>query len=408
MKRKVGSVAAMVWALVVVAAASSALTALALSGAGGNSALRMVSEEEYEIVERYRRLDEVRATLLRDYYRPLDEEALLTGAIRGMMAAVDDPYTFYYIPEEMADANDGFDGVYHGVGMLVQLDGEGGIEVVRVYEGSPAELAGARAGDRIVAVDGVEVSGENAQTLSEAVGRIQGEDGAAVTIAVRRGGETVELNVTRAEVSISYVDYCVIDGDVGYINISQFSGNDVEGFDEAVSALQAAGVAGVVIDVRGNPGGLLTDVVEIADRLLPEGRIAYVEDGHGNRTEYASDADYWDVPLVVLADDMSASASELFSAAIQDFDRGEIVGVRTYGKGIVQTLIEFAGDGAGMQLTTASYYSPNGRSIHENGVEPDVYVEQGEAFDPSIPQPNLENDAQLAAALETLRARIGA
>ena len=168
----------------------------------------------------------------------------------------------------------------------------------------------------------------------------------------------------------------MIDGDVGYINISQFSGNDVEGFDEAVSALQAAGVAGVVIDVRGNPGGLLTDVVEIADRLLPEGRIAYVEDGHGNRTEYASDADYWDVPLVVLADDMSASASELFSAAIQDFDRGEIVGVRTYGKGIVQTLIEFAGDGAGMQLTTASYYSPNGRSIHENGVEPDVYVER--------------------------------
>ena len=408
MKRRVVIITAVVWMLVIVAVASSALTALVLSGSDGGSALRVVGEDEYEIIDRYRRLDEVRATLMNEYYQPLDEDELVLGAIRGMMSAVGDPYTFYYTADEMTAANEEFGGVYHGVGMLVQLTDDGAIEVARVYEDSPAEAAGVRMGDRIAAVDGVEVSGESAQTLNEAIDRIQGEDGTTVVLSVQRDGEILDLEVMRAEVSISYVEYQIINGDIGYINISQFSGNDVEGFQEAVSALQAADVSGVIIDIRNNPGGLLTDVVEIADALLPEGLIAYVEDGHGNRTEYTSDADYWDVPLVVMVNGMSASASELLSAAIQDYDRGTIVGTTTYGKGIVQTLITFAEDGAGMQLTTASYYSPSGRSIHENGVEPDVTVELSEDCDLTVPSPNLENDNQLAAALEALQARIDA
>lgn len=408
MKRRVVIITAVVWMLVIVAVASSALTALVLSGSDGGSALRVVGEDEYEIIDRYRRLDEVRATLMNEYYQPLDEDELVLGAIRGMMSAVGDPYTFYYTADEMTAANEEFGGVYHGVGMLVQLTDDGAIEVARVYEDSPAEAAGVRMGDRIVAVDGVEVSGESAQTLNEAIDRIQGEDGTTVVLSVQRDGEILDLEVMRAEVSISYVEYQIINGDIGYINISQFSGNDVEGFQEAMSALQAAEVSGVIIDIRNNPGGLLTDVVEIADALLPEGLIAYVEDGHGNRTEYTSDADYWDVPLVVMVNGMSASASELLSAAIQDYDRGTIIGTTTYGKGIVQTLITFAEDGAGMQLTTASYYSPSGRSIHENGVEPDVTVELSEDCDLTVPSPNLENDNQLAAALEALQARIDA
>lgn len=408
MKRRVVIITAVVWMLVIVAVASSALTALVLSGSDSGSALRVVSEDAYEIIDRYRRLDEVRATLMNEYYQPLDEDELVLGAIRGMMSAVGDPYTFYYTADEMTAANEEFGGVYHGVGMLVQLTDDGAIEVARVYEDSPAEAAGVRMGDRIVAVDGVEVSGESAQTLNEAIDRIQGEDGTTVVLSVQRDGEILDLEVMRAEVSISYVEYQIINGDIGYINISQFSGNDVEGFQEAVSALQAAEVSGVIIDIRNNPGGLLTDVVEIADALLPEGLIAYVEDGHGNRTEYTSDADYWDVPLVVLVNGMSASASELLSAAIQDYGRGTIVGTTTYGKGIVQTLITFAEDGAGMQLTTASYYSPSGRSIHENGVEPDVTVELSEDCDLSLPSPNLENDNQLAVALEALQAQIDA
>ena len=298
MKRRVVIITAVVWMLVIVAVASSALTALVLSGSDGGSALRVVGEDEYEIIDRYRRLDEVRATLMNEYYQPLDEDELVLGAIRGMMSAVGDPYTFYYTADEMTAANEEFGGVYHGVGMLVQLTDDGAIEVARVYEDSPAEAAGVRMGDRIVAVDGVEVSGESAQTLNEAIDRIQGEDGTTVVLSVQRNGEILDLEVMRAEVSISYVEYQIINGDIGYINISQFSGNDVEGFQEAMSALQAADVSGVIIDIRNNPGGLLTDVVEIADALLPEGLIAYVEDGHGNRTEYTSDA-LADMPLTI-------------------------------------------------------------------------------------------------------------
>lgn len=407
MKRRAVIVAAVVWMLVIVAIASSGLT-LILTGAANGQAVRLVSESEYEIIDRYRRLEEVRQTLVNDYYIPLDEEDLVTGAIRGMMDSIGDPYTFYYTPEEMEKANEESSGVYHGVGMAVQLTDDGDIEVIRVYEGSPAEAAGLLSQDRIVQVDGVPVSGENGQTLNEAVQRIQGEDGTTVRLTVLRDGETLELDIVRSEVSISYVDYEIINGDIGYVNIAQFTGNDVTGFQEAVEAFKSAGVSGIVVDLRNNPGGLLTDVVQIADMVLPEGLVTYVEDRHGNRQEETSDAEYWDIPMVVLVNGMSASASELFTAAIQDYDRGTVVGTTTFGKGIVQTLITFSDDGAGMQLTTASYYSPNGRSIHQTGVEPDVTVELNEDYDPSIPWPNLENDNQLATALEELQKRIDA
>lgn len=407
MKRRAVIVAAVVWMLVIVAIASSGLT-LILTGAANGQAVRLVSESEYEIIDRYRRLEEVRQTLVNDYYIPLDEEDLVTGAIRGMMDSIGDPYTFYYTPEEMEKANEESSGVYHGVGMAVQLTDDGDIEVIRVYEGSPAEAAGLLSQDRIVQVDGVPVSGENGQTLNEAVQRIQGEDGTTVRLTVLRDGETLELDIVRSEVSISYVDYEIINGDIGYVNIAQFTGNDVTGFQEAVEAFKSAGVSGIVVDLRNNPGGLLTDVVQIADMVLPEGLVTYVEDRHGNRQEETSDAEYWDIPMVVLVNGMSASASELFTAAIQDYDRGTVVGTTTFGKGIVQTLITFSDDGAGMQLTTASYYSPNGRSIHRTGVEPDVTVELNEDYDPSIPWPNLENDNQLATALEELQKRIDA
>lgn len=407
MKRRAVIVAAVVWMLVIVAIASSGLT-LILTGAANGQAVRLVSESEYEIIDRYRRLEEVRQTLVNDYYIPLDEEDLVTGAIRGMMDSIGDPYTFYYTPEEMEKANEESSGVYHGVGMAVQLTDDGDIEVIRVYEGSPAEAAGLLSQDRIVQVDGVPVSGENGQTLNEAVQRIQGEDGTTVRLTVLRDGETLELDIVRSEVSISYVDYEIINGNIGYVNIAQFTGNDVTGFQEAVEAFKSAGVSGIVVDLRNNPGGLLTDVVQIADMVLPEGLVTYVEDRHGNRQEETSDAEYWDIPMVVLVNGMSASASELFTAAIQDYDRGTVVGATTFGKGIVQTLITFSDDGAGMQLTTASYYSPNGRSIHQTGVEPDVTVELNEDYDPSIPWPNLENDNQLATALEELQKRIDA
>ena len=406
MKRRFVVIAAVVWMMVIVAVASSGVT-LALVGQEDGQAAYLVSEQEFEMIQRYSRLENILETLLDDYYQPLDEDALITGAIRGMMDSIGDPYTFYYTAEEMQKSNEESNGVYHGVGMVVQLTEDGYIEITRIYTGAPAEQAGLRTGDRIIAVDGQPVSGENAKTLSEAVSMIQGEDGTQVHLTLLRNGETMEADVTRAEVSISYVEYSLIGNDVGYVSISQFTGNDVDGFSEALEAFKSAGVSGIVVDLRGNPGGLLADVVKISDMVLPEGLVTYVEDRDGNRQEEWSDAEYWDIPMVVLVNGMSASASELFTAAMQDYDRATVVGTTTFGKGIVQTLITFAEDGAGMQLTTASYYSPNGRSIHQTGVEPDVVVELSEGSVPSNTSPDPENDNQLAVALEELQKRIG-
>lgn len=400
MKRRTVIIIAVVWMLVIVAVGSSALTMM-LVGEGGQTA-RLVSEADYATVGRYRRLDEIRQTLQENYYQPVDEETLVLGAIRGMMESLEDPYTFYYTTDEMHAANEENEGVYHGVGMSVQITEDGRIEIVRIYEGSPAKRAGLLEGDSIVEVDGQPVSGENGKTLNEAVSLIQGEDGTAVHIAVLRDGERLEFDVVRAEVNISYVDYSLIGKDIGYVNILQFTGNDVTGFAEALDAFKAANVAGVVVDLRNNPGGLLDDVVKIADMVLPEGLVTYVEDRQGNRQEEFSSAEYWDIPMVVLVNDMSASASELFTAAFQDYQRGTVVGTQTFGKGIVQTLITFAEDGAGMQLTTASYYSPEGRSIHGEGVMPDVLVELDENSVISTLDPDPRKDNQLAAALDEL------
>lgn len=400
MKRRIILILAMVWTLALVAVGSSMLT-LALSGEEGQVS-RIVSEREYQTIDRYRRLDEVRRTLEENYYVEVDEDELVLGAIRGMMDSLDDPYTFYYTTEEMEESNEDNEGLYHGIGLVVQITPEEQIEIVRVYDGSPAQQAGLQAEDCIVEVDGQAVSGESGKTLSHAVSLIQGEDGTQVHIAVLRDGEKVEFDVTRAEVNVSHVEYSLIGKDIGYVNILQFSGNDVTGFEEALDAFRAANVSGVVLDLRGNPGGMLDHVVAIADQVLPEGLATYIEDRQGNRQEEWLDDEYWDIPMVVMVNDMSASASELFTAAFQDYERGTVVGTTTFGKGIVQTVITFAEDGAGMQLTTACYYSPNGRSIHGTGVDPDVEVELNDGVTISSIAPDPENDNQLAAALNEL------
>lgn len=404
MKRRIILILAMVWTLVLVAGGSSLLT-MALSGGDGQVS-RLVSERDYETIERYRRLDEVRRTLEESYYVEVDEDELVLGAIRGMMDSLDDPYTFYYTTEEMAESNEENEGLYHGVGLVVQITPEEQLEIVRVYTGSPSEQAGLQAGDCIVEVDGQAVTGESAKALTHAVSLIQGEDGTQVRIAVLRGDEKLEFDVTRAEVNVSHVDYSLIGKDIGYVNILQFSGNDVTGFAEALDAFRAADVAGVVVDLRDNPGGMLDHVVPIADMVLPEGLVTYIEDRQGNRQEERLDDEYWDIPMVVLVNDMSASASELFTAAFQDYERGTVVGTTTFGKGIVQTVITFAEDAEGMQLTTACYYSPNGRSIHGIGIAPDVEVELNEGVTISSIAPDPEKDNQLAAALDELEKQI--
>ena len=223
---------------------------------------------------------------------------------------------------------------------------------------------------------------------------------------VSREGETLSFTIQRGDVNINYVEYSVLEGNVGYLSIYQFTGDDVEGVKEAISAFQEAGVSALVVDVRSNPGGLLDDVVEICDMLLPEGLIVYTENRQGVREEYYADAEYWDVPMAVLVNGESASASEIFAAAVQDTGRGVVVGETTYGKGIVQTLYSFS-EGDGVQLTTSAYYTPSGASIHGQGVTPDIEVALAADASVVYHAPDAETDAQLRAALEALAGSAG-
>ena len=347
------------------------------------------------------RAEEILAIVQREYYREVDAEALETAAIDGMLAALGDPYTFYYTDEAYAAMNEETTGQYVGVGMLVGEAEGGDLRVLRVFRDSPAEKAGIEAGDALLAIDGASVAGETPMSLSEASALLKGEGETPVEVEVERGGEVLSFTLERGEVSMNYVEYSILEGNVGYLSIYQFTGDDVEGVKEAISAFQQADVSALVVDVRSNPGGLLTDVVDICDMLLPEGLIVYTEDRGGAREEFYADGEYWDVPMAVLVNGESASASEIFAAAVQDTGRGIVVGEVTYGKGVVQTLHAFP-EGDGMQLTTATYYTPSGASIHGQGVTPDIEVALATDASVIYHAPDAASDAQLAAALEAL------
>lgn len=355
-----------------------------------------------KILQRYSRLEEVRQTLMEEYYMEVDEETLINGAIEGMLSAADDPYTFYYTPDEMAEHNQEMGAGYCGVGLLVQNNANGAIEILRVYKGSPADNAGIQAGDLIVEINGCAVSGESVQSMNEAMDLLCGENGTSVQMDVVRDEKTLHFQMVLDTVEIDNVTWRMLEGNVGYINIFQFSGNAVDGFETALAELQAKGAQSLIVDVRNNPGGLLNDVVAIADDLLGEGLIVYTQDRQERRQDYYSDAEQCDLPLAVLVNENSASASEILATAVQDHQRGAVIGQKTYGKGIVQTLITFQSDGAGMQYTSACYYTPSGRNIHGEGVIPDIQVENQEGYYSYSGIPDIQNDVQLQTAIRYL------
>lgn len=401
MKNRPMHIFALAWAAVMIAIVSSTLTLLL---AGRGSGQRWVSEKEYERLERYSRLDSVRETLLDQYYQPLSEDDLLLGAIRGMTASVGDIYTFYYTPEEMARENADDAGRYFGIGVQLVRTEEGEIEIQRVYPNTPSEEAGLQRGDHIVTVDGTAVNALTDREYRRAVTLMRGEEDTEVLLGIVRGQESLEIPVARSNISISYAEYTILEDNIGYVSISQFTGDAADRFDEALSYFKGNGVQGMIIDVRNNPGGLLTEVNRIADGILPEGIIVYVQDREGKRTDYYSDAECYDVPLVVLVNSSSASASEILAASVQALNRGTVVGMTTYGKGIVQSMVTFPEDGAGMQFTSSCYYDANGRSINGVGVTPDVELALVGKRVPVEPDPVSDN--QLSAAIDLVKAEI--
>lgn len=407
--RKTLAIVAAICAVFAVASVSVSLTmALQNASAGVESPLHVITQQEYETAQRYARLEEVYQRLMGEYYKELDSDTLVQGAIDGMMESVGDPYTFYYTPEDLAKMYEDHNGQYCGVGMLVSSDKQGRLVVLRVFKNSPAQTAGLLPGDVILSADGEAVSAETTETMSMATARIKGEAGTYVRLSVLRKEQTLELDIERNNVSVNRVEYQILDGNVGYLVLYEFFGDAVSGVREALNAFEEAGVRGIIFDVRSNTGGQLDICLDICDMVLPEGLIVYTEDRNGRRENYYSNADRCEIPMVVLVNEMSASASEIFAASIQDYGVAKIVGTKTFGKGIVQTQYEFPSDGAGMQLTTSRYFTPKGRSIHGEGVTPDVVVEMNDSYDASIYAPDMNNDNQLKTAYDVLLKEIGA
>lgn len=340
-------------------------------------------------------------SLLDRYYLydgEVDEDALVEGIYSGYAAALGDPYTEYYDEEETAALMESTSGEFSGIGasMTQNTDGPGAV-ITTVYEDSPAAEAGLQEGDVISKVDGTDVSGMD---LDSIVSLIKGEKGTEVKITVLRGGEEVEVTAVRDTIQVQTVEYNMMEDQIGYISVSEFDDVTYDQFKNALETLEGEGMEGLVIDLRNNPGGNLNTVTDMLKLLLPEGTIVSITDKNGDTEEVTCDgSNEFTKPLAVLVNQYSASASEVFSGAIQDYGIGSIVGVTTYGKGVVQQLIDL-GDGTCLKVTIAEYYTPSGRSINGVGVKPDVEAEY--VYDAENP----EADNQLETAVETVMAEL--
>lgn len=308
----------------------------------------------------------------RFYLSEVTDEQLETGIYRGMIAALDDPYSEYYTEEELMDLMEQAEGIYYGVGAYVSLDAETQLpKISGIIEGAPAAEVDLRPDDLVYKVDGVETYG---LTLTEATALIKGPEGTKVTLTIIREGETDYLDITveRRKVESPTVNYEMFDGNIAYIQITEFDDVTVSQFEEALAEAEASGMESLILDLRANPGGNMSAVVDISRMLLPKGLIVYTEDKSGDRDEYYCDGkNEIQVPMVVLIDGNSASASEILAGAIQDYGVGTLVGTTTFGKGIVQQIISMK-DGSAMKITISGYFTPNGRNIHGVGIEPDV------------------------------------
>ena len=340
-----------------------------------------ISLEEYETLKKYQELEEIRQMVDLYYYQEPSEQDMMDGAAMGLLYGLDDPYTYYYDPESFAKMWEEDEGEYAGVGIQIMADyGTGLCTITRVFLDSPALEAGMRRGDILTKVDDLDVTALN---LQEAVDIMRGEVGKTVNIQVLRGDQFLDFVVTRAVVHTTWVNSCMLDENIGYISLYEFAGDCSASFAIQMDNLVAEGAKALVIDLRDNPGGWVDDAQKMADLFLPEGTLASLVYRDGT-TEYhntTTDGKESDLPLVVLVNEYSASASEILAGAFKDLGRATIVGTQTYGKGVVQYVLPVGERGAGMQLTVAQYFTPNGNEVHKIGIEPDVVIEKPEDDD---------------------------
>lgn len=340
------------------------------------------------------KLNAIDSVLESFYFGDVDDETAKDKIYKAYLSSYGDKYTMYYTADEYKALKESTNGKFYGIGAVCQLSGEGGVLLVDVYDNGAGYQAGLRSGDRVVNVDGRDITD---MELSSAVALIKGDKGTSVTLEVIRGTERLTFSAVRDAVEAKTVSYTLLDNNIGYLSISQFEEVTTKQFKAAVEDLQSQGMKGLVIDIRNNPGGLLDTVVGMLKYMLPDGLIVYTEDKQGNRKEYkGQDNDEFNLPLAVIVNGNSASASEIFAGAIQDYGKGTIIGTQTYGKGIVQTVKPLT-DGSAIKFTIAKYFTPKGQDIHGKGVTPDIVVEYGTDADV---------DTQLDAAIKNVEAQI--
>jgi len=334
--------------------------------------------------------------LIQDYYLyDVDETKLTESMYAGLVNGIDDPYSCYYTKEEYEIVNESTEGHYKGIGVvMIQSKETGAVSVAHCYEGSPAQEAGILEGDIIFKVDGTSLDGVELGDVSVMI-KSNAQD--TVHLTLLRNGEEIELDVAKASIEIPVVTWEMLSDQKGYISIHQFTAATAHQFQQAYQELNEQGMKSLIVDLRNNPGGLLSGVCDTLDLFMPKGLLVYTEDKYGNRAEYTSKGKTpMEVSLVVLINENSASAAEIFAGAVKDHEMGTLVGTTTFGKGIVQKIFNLT-DGSVVKLTISSYFTPNGVNIHGKGIEPDVAVEN------VMPAEGEEAvDAQLEKAIEIL------
>jgi carboxyl-terminal processing protease len=338
----------------------------------------------------------------KDYVDQPDTDALVNGAIRGMIEALDDQYTGYIEPELFPFVNDSLSGAVEGIGAVVtEIEETGEVEIANVMEGTPAEVAGIREGDVFVSVNGEDVTG---MTYLEIVSRVRGPAGSTVELVMRRGEELIEFSIERARIEIPNIETAVYDG-IGYIKLIQFTGEARQQIDAALDEIDASALSGLIIDLRGNPGGYLDSAIEVTSLLIPDGPVVYEQFGDGTEHTFNAEGNAIDlgIPVVLLIDERSASASEIVAGAWQDEGAATLIGVTSFGKGTVQKQVELM-NGGGVRLTIARWLRPSREWIHGVGVTPDIVVE----WSVEDREANPEDDPQLQAALEFFEEQVPA
>ncbi len=365
-----------------------------------------ISQDEYALMQKYSKLNNIMSLIKTVYVEDVDDDTLIENAAYGMVALLEDPYSFYMDTESMEAMAEEDSGQYVGIGATFTTDpDDGSMVLTRIYPDSPAAESGLQVGDRLYAVNGENIVG---MATTDVTAMVRGEEGTDVTMTVLRGESNSEhsFTMTRRSVEVVDVEYRMVEDDILHITLSAFATNDDTAFEEAVKYGQKNDAKGILIDLRGNGGGGDNILEPIADLLLPEGLIFYTEDATGNRKEYKSDAYNVGLPIVVLCDENSASASEVLIASLQDYQAATIVGVMTFGKAVGQSTYTIDADGSGVHITTVRVYSPNGRNWHGEGLTPDVVVEQPEELKANPLLRTDENDVQYIEGLKVLREMI--